>query len=972
MMPEKSESSGKSAKDLGVSEELKTALENDQFFLVYQPEIDLNSNAFVGVEALLRWRHPQRGVLSPDAFVPDLESSGLIVAVGHWALATACAQGAEWHDKGFRFTVSVNISPLQFAWIDFVDEVEEELAASRFPAELLVLEFALSTLSGDPSTRLNELAALGVLLSIDDFEPGQSLLADVEQLPISIVKLDRNFITSLSDNPEGTELVRHLVDLTKKSKLQIVASGIEDAEQRRQLQLEEVGVGQGYLFSRPHVAADIDRFLEDFSIFTGSLFDQSPDKPSAPRSKSSNAKSAAAREGKPQTKTVDKVDIGDRESTTMHDAVRQSQRLASQLHQLIAASITVATLRNEPDILKSLARSSRTVFDADEVFVSLDSGPAAPLRGVARRGKKAVSEIPTDPQIAPYPISSEMGYETLVDSDWLVSPILERRESARGVIAIRRALAFNEEDMEVVALLAQMASSALGAVELGRSVESSESRLRVLIETAPVGIVEADSDGQVRWWNHAASSVFAWPEYDQQTVGIKSSFPEATLPELRELWSEVMRGGSVEGRDFVDVEIAGKMRVLSASAALLPTTGSETPGILTLIDDVTNHRELKAELRHAYTMEIRGQVASRIAHDFNNLITLISGYAEILSGDLSEDERARQMVNEIQSTASRASMLTTQLQAIGRTRDPELVVFNPVSVIQSNAEVLDRILGSNIDVRFELDVRAANVRVDADQFEQMILNLAINARDAMAHGGELVIAVAPVVLDRDGAESLGLVEGDYVRVTFTDNGVGMDETTREHCFDPLFTTKGPFKGTGMGLAAARRLAEESHGVIQCQSKLGEGTAFEILFPTVNDVVEETSGLAVPERPRGSATILVVDDDEELRRFMSRILERNGYRIFEADSAEVALRVVEEFDGVFDLLVSDVVMGEMSGRDLATTLQSKISGLAVLLVSGTANRTILKDLASDSSDFLAKPFKPSDLVDRVHGLLAHRS
>jgi two-component system cell cycle sensor histidine kinase/response regulator CckA len=176
----------------------------------------------------------------------------------------------------------------------------------------------------------------------------------------------------------------------------------------------------------------------------------------------------------------------------------------------------------------------------------------------------------------------------------------------------------------------------------------------------------------------------------------------------------------------------------------------------------------------------------------------------------------------------------------------------------------------------------------------------------------------------------------------------------------------------MGLAAARRLVEESRGVIQCRSELGTGTTFEITFPTVTDEVEERSQFVVPERPRGSATILIVDDDEELRRFMSRILERNGYRIAEADSAEHALRVVEAFDGNFDLLVSDVVMGEMSGRELAAELQSKISGILVLLVSGTANRKILADLKPESSDFLAKPFKPSDLVDRVHDLLAHRS
>ncbi len=659
------------------------------------------------------------------------------------------------------------------------------------------------------------------------------------------------------------------------------------------------------------------------------------------------------------------------ETVTSRDAVRQSQRIAIQLHQLIAASITVTTLRSEQDILKSLAGSLRKVFDADESVVSLDTGPTAPLRSVARRGKKTTCDVPSDEESSEYPTTWEVGSETWLENSWLVAPILERRDRARGVIAVRRATAFDDEDREVLVLLAQMASSALGAVELGRSVESSEARLRVLIETAPVGIVEADVEGRVRWWNRAASDVFAWPEFSDGSVDLETNFPEATLPELRDLWSEVLRGGPVDGRDFVDVEIAGKLRVLSASAAVLPSTGNEAPGILTLIDDVTNHRELKAELRHAYTMEIRGQVASRIAHDFNNLITLISGYAEILTSDLGENERALAMVKEIQSTASRASMLTTQLQAIGRTRDPELMVLSPVSVIQSNAEVLERILGSNIDVRFALDGQAGNVKVDADQFEQMILNLAINARDAMALGGALTIAVDPVTVNRSAADSQGLAEGEYVKVTYTDNGVGMDEETRERCFEPLFTTKGPFKGTGMGLAAARRLAEESHGTIVCRSQLGEGTTFEITFPTVAEKVDDRSLLVVPERPRGSATILIVDDDEELRRFMSRILERNGYRIAEAASAEHALRVVEEFDGAFDLLVSDVVMGEMSGRDLAKSLQSREPGLAVLLVSGTAKRSIVAELNEGSTDFLAKPFKPSDLVDRVHDLLNRR-
>jgi EAL domain-containing protein (putative c-di-GMP-specific phosphodiesterase class I) len=268
-MANQSDPSEALAKNLDFAGELTKALEDEQFFLVYQPEIDLHSNAFVGVEALIRWRHPQRGVLSPDAFVPELESSGLILAVGRWALATACAQGAEWHDKGYRFTVSVNISALQFAWSGFVEEVAEVLSSSRFPSGLLVLEFSQGTLAGESAERLNELVGLGVRLAVDDFEPGQSLLSDLENLPIAVVKLDRHFVSALSETPKGAELVHALVDLAKKSKVQIVASGIEDAEQRQRLQLEDVGVGQGFLFSKPHEAAEIDRYLEDFSIFSG-------------------------------------------------------------------------------------------------------------------------------------------------------------------------------------------------------------------------------------------------------------------------------------------------------------------------------------------------------------------------------------------------------------------------------------------------------------------------------------------------------------------------------------------------------------------------------------------------------------------------------------------------------------------------------------------------------------------------------
>jgi two-component system cell cycle sensor histidine kinase/response regulator CckA len=660
-------------------------------------------------------------------------------------------------------------------------------------------------------------------------------------------------------------------------------------------------------------------------------------------------------------------------SSESRNAVRTSQRIAIQLHQLIAASITVTALRSEIEILKSLAGSARIVFDADEAIVTLDTGSVAPLRGVARRGKRPLSEVPGDVDDEAFPTEWEVGSDTRVEGDWLVAPILERRDRARGVIAVRRgeALEFGDEDKEVLVLLAQMASSALGAAELGRTIQASESRLRVLIETAPVGIVEADIDGNVRWWNSSASKVFAWPDFADVDNSAAMTFPPSLLSGLHELWTEVRRGGAVDGRDFVDVEIAGRTRVLTASAALLPTSDGVTPAMLTLIDDVTNNRELIAELRHAHTMETRGQVASRIAHDFNNLLTLISGYAEILSSEITIGKKSKQMVNEIQTTASRASLLTGQLQAIGRTSDPEPVVFNPVAAIHANAEVLERILGTSIGLEWSLDENAGNVRADADQFEQMIMNLTMNARDAMPKGGTLSIRVAAQMVSIAQALELGIQAGNYVLLSVADDGVGMDEATRARCFDALFTTKGTFKGTGMGLASARRLAEESGGIISCRSTLGEGTTFEVLLPHVDEPVAATPTNVEVDRPRGSATVLIVDDDDGLRNFMSRILERNGYQIMTADSAEQALTVFDDFPGSIDLLVSDVVMGAMSGRELATTLQAKDTALSVLLVSGTANRSIIAELNPEASDFLAKPFQPSQLIDKVHEMMSRR-
>lgn len=651
------------------------------------------------------------------------------------------------------------------------------------------------------------------------------------------------------------------------------------------------------------------------------------------------------------------------------EAIRRSQRIASQLHQLIAASLTVAGLRSEHEIVESLAGSTRRVFDADDAALSLETGFAAPLQGIAVRGKMVLSFGPGELN-SDVPALQPATSAPWIEGDWLVAPVLEGRGPAQGVLAVRRASGeFQAEDREVLTLLAQMAAAALAATELGREIESSEARLRVLIDAAPAGIIEVDLGGGVHWWNRAAAKVFAWPIYEE-ALEESPAIPKAALIELAPLWAEVASSGSTGARDLIEVEIRGRRRDLTVSAARLPTS-DEVASILMLVDDVTDHRQLKAEVHHAQQMEIRGRVASSVAHDFNNLLTLISGYSEILLQQLDPGDSSREMVKDIQITASRASMLTAQLQTIGRAPSLVPVVLDPVVVLQMNAEVFERVVGSEIETIWSLDPDAGSIRVDPGQFEQMVLNLAINARDAMLDGGTLRVGIEGVAIDADAARELSVDPGSYVEITIADSGVGMSEETLAHCFDTFFTTKGPFKGTGLGLAAARRLAEESNGSITCSSELGTGTTFRILFPASDVVLAESPPVVVNERPRGTASVLVVDDDDDLRRMMVQVLSRNGYNVVAADSGEEALQRIGEMNGDIDLLLSDVVMGEMSGPELAESLQLTSPTLRVLLTSGTADESIIDRLAPGTAAFLAKPFRPSALIDKVHDLLARR-
>ena len=636
-----------------------------------------------------------------------------------------------------------------------------------------------------------------------------------------------------------------------------------------------------------------------------------------------------------------------RTGSAVSEAIRRSQRIASQLHQLVATSITTSGSLEESDILIAIASRARAVFDCEEALVSVVSSGAAHSALASRTRTEIVEDDPERPQIA----------ETVSDArmvrGWLTVPILEGWIRAQGLIAIRHAdtSLHAADDGEILTLLAQMTASAVAEARLREGIRSREARWRALVNSAPVGIVDVTRDGDVLWWNRAAARTLAWPEVvtDDGVPG----FPDEMAAQLRDLGDSAALDHPV--RADVTADVGDRRRELRVSITALATSPGEAERLLVLLDDVTDEHEMQAELRQARGGEIRAQVASSVAHDFNNLLTLISGYAEMLTGEVTTNEPALELVRDIQATASRASQITQQLQTIGRTQAREATVVDVRRLIESNAEVIERIVGAAVTVRRELDERVGNVLVDADQFEQVILNLVINARDAMPEGGELRLVAAA-----DGEDE------EYVMIGVADSGTGMDVETLRRCFEPFFTTKGPFKGTGMGLASARRLIEASGGTIGVESRLGVGTSFEIRLPTTRDAAAVEALATNATSAASAATVLVAEDDGALRRLMVQVLRRNGYHVLEGDNGASALAASRAAS--LDALVTDVDMPIMSGVELAVTLQARSPSLPVLIVSGHADDSVLSDLTPRTSAFLAKPFRPSELVDRLNELL----
>lgn len=408
---------------------------------------------------------------------------------------------------------------------------------------------------------------------------------------------------------------------------------------------------------------------------------------------------------------------------------------------------------------------------------------------------------------------------------------------------------------------------------------------------------------------------------------------------------------------------------LEASVSFATVAGKDF--LVVVVRDIRDRRRLEEQLRQSQKMDAIGKLASGVAHDFNNLLTAITGYSQLALQNLLPDHPLRAELGEIQKAADKAASLTHQLLAFSRNQPVARRIVDLNAIVLDMQRLLAPIIGSHIEVRTFLAESLGQVKADPDQTGQVILNLIVNARDAMPNGGKLTIETADVEFDEEAARHHGRLEaGPWVLLSVSDSGCGMDPETQSHIFEPFFTTKAVGKGTGLGLSTVYAIVEQSGGGIWVYSELNRGTTFKIYLPRVDRSPDECSSSAVlPDDAKASETVLVVEDDETVRHLMLQVLARRGYTVLEARHSEEALRICRMQAGPIHLLVTDMVMPGLNGQDLAQRVLELRPSIRTLFISGYAEAALIHQGVQDRREmFLQKPFSPTVFAAKVRATL----
>lgn len=505
-------------------------------------------------------------------------------------------------------------------------------------------------------------------------------------------------------------------------------------------------------------------------------------------------------------------------------------------------------------------------------------------------------------------------------------------------------------------------------------LRASEGRFRAFFDATTAAMVEISPDGRCLRANAAFHRMFGYaPEELPDLTVADVLYPEDRAAVL----SQYERVGAGQTTAY---EADRRYRRKDGSplwarvsvVAARDETG-RPPLVTAVVIDMTERKKLEEQFRQAQKMEAVGRLAGGVAHDFNNLLTVINGYGQVLLDQLPPGEPAREMVQEMTGAGERASGLTAQLLAFSRKTVVEPKVLDLNEIVSQSARLLQRVIGENIALATALDPGLDRVKVDPTQVEQVILNLAVNAKDAMPAGGKLTIETHGMRLrEEDAALYPDLPPGRYVQLAVSDTGTGMTEEVKSRLFEPFFTTKEPGKGTGLGLAVVHGAVKQSGGRVDAYSELGIGTTFKILLPAVVGAAAPQSQI-VQVAPRGTETVLLVEDEPGVRKFGRVALEMQGYTVLEATCGEEALCIADGHAGPIHLLVTDVVMPQMSGREVAEILRARHARLKVLFVSGYTDDAVVRhEIVGPTDAFLQKPFTPLALARKVRTVLDETS
>lgn len=502
------------------------------------------------------------------------------------------------------------------------------------------------------------------------------------------------------------------------------------------------------------------------------------------------------------------------------------------------------------------------------------------------------------------------------------------------------------------------------ARELGRE-------LSAIFDLSGDAILTETSNGIILGWNNGARKMFGYTAAEIIGQPAAMLIPPDRSRELARLRAKLLRGERVRPLETVRVAKDGRRVQVTLSMAPIRDRRGRFVVAATIAREASGNERVEEQLRQAHKMEAIGRLAGGIAHDFNTLLGVILGGSEVLLADTKLDASQRTALEEIREASERAASLTRQLLAFSRQQVLEKQALDLNSTLRGFESLLRRTVGPEVDLVFRLAPNLGAVRADPTQLLQVVMNLMTNARDAMSRRGRIRIETARVSLnDSFARRHPGVRPGPHVLLSVADSGSGMNRETQAHLFEPFFTTKQKGKGVGLGLATVYGIVRQSNGAVRCRSELGRGTAFEIYLPQVEPIAERNSSPKLAGViPRGSETVLVVEDSELLRRISTEFLERLGYTVLTAESGPGALAVARRYRKPIHLLLTDVAMPGMNGQELAQHLTAERPATRVLYASGYAS-AVAPELYPDDAriDFIEKPYSWQNLASRVRVLL----